>query len=249
MTNYQFLDEIGRGSDGVIYRAKDIINDRDVAIKKVFDGQSEVDNYLKMNHLLYIPELLDHFIDDDDDYTYLVIELIEGSSIHQLIDINQDCDWYWEMQYRILLLIQDLHNAGFYHGDLHRNNLMLSNDNKLYLIDLSQSGQLSSMRSDDERLMNPIILPEDWYETREYEELSPEEMIIDNLRHDYMTSGILGPDYKNENHGLKRYQLLCEFCQRTPREDIDKNGRYITDREYINRVIEEYHRIDQLIFS
>ena len=193
MNNYQFLEKIGEGSNGDIYRANDLVNNRQVAIKKVYCyNQYEVDNYSMMSQLSYIPQLYDDFIVidyDQEQYHYLVIELIEGQIIDELIEINCNHDWNWKILYRILLLIQQLHQDGFYHGDISLHNIMLAND-RLYLIDLESSGQLSKLRSQELVSKKVRVDYVKVYDNRTFDEQ---------------------PDYINDNHGLERYRLLREW--------------------------------------
>lgn len=253
MNDHQLLEPIGEGANGIVYRVKDMINNRYVAIKEIpyhnDEVIQEINIHLRMHHLLFVPQLLDHYVYND--HSYLVMELIEGQTINQLNINKQDYDWYWKMIYLILLLIQDLHNAGFYHGDLGHRNIMLSNDDRLYLIDFSESGDLSNLRSEQDRRTDIRILPINWYNTRSggRDSLSPEELTIHNLREEYefMTEE-LRSGYKNVNYGQERHLQLIKFCEGLPHEDIDDDCKYITDSDYLRLVIEEYHRIDTMIF-
>lgn len=254
MNNYQLLEKIGEGANGVVYRAIDLLNNLQVAIKDdpcdSNEAIREINIHLRISHLSYVPQLLDHFIEND--HNYLVMELIEGYTINELNIKKQDYDWYWKMIYRILLLIQDLHNHGFYHGDIGHRNIMLSNNDKLYLIDFSESGDLSNLRSEQDRRTNIRILPINWYNTRTggRDSLSPEELTIHILREEYeVITDELRDGYKNTNHGQERHLQLIEFCEGLSHEDIDDDCNYVTDSEYIQRVIDEWNLIDQLQFS
>lgn len=242
LSNYRILNQLNE--DYEVYRAMDLINNRDVIIKKLrYDNDSirEVNNHSKVSHLSFIPSLHESLIIDESQY--LVMELIEGESLYQSQLKNGNWNLNWIMLYHILIVIQELHNAGFYHGDLHFDNL-LWNGKKLYLIDLDTMGDLTDMRSEDERRMDIRIVPNHWSECT-----TSEHHLIHQLRRDYRTirTNNHNTNWKNDNHGLERYQLLSNFAKNLPHEDID-NGRYVTDNEYIRGVIDEYHRINVMIF-
>lgn len=243
LSNYRILNQLNE--DYEVYRATDLINNGDVIIKKLrYDNDSirEVNNHRKVNHLTFIPSLYESFIIDS--YQYLVMELIEGESIYQSQLKKNDWNIIWIMLHNVLRIIQELHQAGFYHGDLHLGNLIW-NGEKLYLIDMETMGDLTDMRSEDERRTDVRTVPNHWSECT-----TSEHYLIHQLRRDYRTIRMNNhnTNWKNDDNGLERYQLLSEFSDSIPCEGVDKNGEYVTDDEYVSRVIEEYHRIDQLIF-
>lgn len=91
--NYEILELIGQGSFGKVYRAIDIINRQEVAIKRLqssIDTDQEVENHRSLNHLSCVPELLGVYNDDID--TYIVQQLIQGDSLDVAWVKNHNCD-------------------------------------------------------------------------------------------------------------------------------------------------------------
>lgn len=263
LNGYEIIGKLGEGVNGVVYLAIDVEDHSEVAIKKLpynEEATNEIEIHYKMNHLSFIPKLHEFFIAEDNDIrgprfptmklvdgepVYLVMDLIEGESMYQIIRSDNDWSLNWIMMYQVLLLVQELHQAGFYHGDLHSNNLIWDTK-KMWLIDFDSAGELHVTRS-------TTVLPDNWHETRDYSELTPEEQDIVNLREELLTIFdsdeiyVLIGDEENEGDiDLQRCLELCEFVVSTPCENLDQDGKYVTDSEYIRRIIEEYHRIDSI---
>lgn len=231
LNEYQLLYIIGEGCDGLVYRAIDSLG-RVVAIKKtlIIDPiHNEVKMHSEISHLPFIPTLYQHFIVKTNQY--LVMELIKGQSLCQSWRGYKSWDHIWMTTLHALQVIRDLHNAGYYHGDLHLNNLMWTGEN-MWLIDLDSVGLIN-------------------YECGN---MNQQHRINNKIRSDYMDilniTGIrrYGTNMKNDNHSLERYQLLCELSMNIPCNGTDKNGKYVTDSEYVSRLIEEHDIIDRLIF-
>lgn len=276
LTNYNITGKLGEGDSGIVYRAIDRKN-RQVAIKKMYldqDALDELSVHSKLNHLPFIPQLYQHFIAIDNDIRgprypsmkmvdgdplYLVMKLIDGQSVHQLI-ITNGWEYTWMMIYQILVVIRDLHRSGFYHGDLHLGNLILSSE-RMYLIDFGSAGSTDGMRDECDRRTDIRELARNWFHLRLLEQLNDEERIIKNIRDDYSVIFDLEElvktdnkdgdktDYKDSDQWdpyLERYQLLLDIMDDSPCEGVDDNGNYVTDNDYIELVLNEYRRLDQL---
>lgn len=229
LDNYDIIEEIDQGSNGIVYRALDQLG-LELAIKKIpygIQADNEVKMHSKIDHLPYIPNLYESFIQDK--HTYIVMQLIKSeSSLYQSWLKSKSWQFVWMTIYHTLRIIQDLHGSGFYHGDLHPYNLIWDTK-KLWLIDF------------------------DSVELIEYEDhnMSQQHLINNGIRSDYddiLNKKMYNLKVKNDNHCFDRYSMLYEFSKSIPCEGVDSNGKYITDSEYVSRLIEEYERIDLLKF-
>jgi serine/threonine protein kinase len=93
LSRYQRIAELGRGAMGVVYQGRDLVLERDVAIKIISDevrqNQQALDMFFQeaksmasLNH----PNLVTVFDQGSDgDETFLVMELVEGQTLEQVL--------------------------------------------------------------------------------------------------------------------------------------------------------------------
>lgn len=247
LADYEILEQIGKGRYGTVYRALDIEGKREVAIKKGLNMDQEIKNHLALNGLHSVPELYDYFKESDKQgkvYTYSVQQLIRGDGLHKTWQQNKNWDFIWMTIYHALILIKEFHDHGYYHGDLHPNNLIWTGD-RMYLIDFATVGNINDK-------LRQI-------ETLSYQEaLDLKYELQDKLCTDYklvFSSGNLSRlrnyhRYQNIHYGYDRYEMLTDFIHHFPCEHIDYSSNiYITHNQYIDRVLQEYQHIDNLEFS
>jgi len=143
---YWLEAELGRGGMGIVYRARDIPNDRDVAIKIInadqanaltlgqFNREAELGAQLKHPHIVSIYETGTV----DTSRPYLVMELVQGvrlDDIHnftyaRVIDIAiQICD-----------TLQYMHDRGIVYRDLKPGNVFLEKRGFHYFVKLMDFG-------------------------------------------------------------------------------------------------------------
>jgi serine/threonine protein kinase len=220
--NYEILDIIGEGQSGIVYRAMDLKNKREVALKKIPNRASqEIGSYLLMENIDYIPKLYDHFYETDSlghENTYIVQQLIHGTELGVTWDENRNWDFMWMTLYHALAAIKTLHDHGYYHGDLHANNFLWTGET-VYIIDFEKSGSITD---------NHI-------ECEDYLALLDPPFFNKRYQHRYLR-------YDNINHGRERYKLLTEFATLTQCET------FIGDLSYIDRILQEYDAIDRIVY-
>lgn len=255
-TNYEILKELGKGANATVYNGIDIRNKREVAIKKARSGSNiirEIENHLLLNNLGFdsIPILYDYFVIEN--YTYTVQQLLYGNGLHALWKINKNWDFIWMTIYHALKVVQQFHNYGFYHGDLHLSNLIWTGD-KMYLIDFDRIGnyehELLELNKQESEINES--LPEDWLDIFDYdpfEEIEKKKrklnlMFCDDYSQILSRSqfGRLGiyQKFANTNKGYERFIMLINFSKTIPCNSEDPHN------EYINRILLKYEEIDKL---
>ena len=161
---YFFLDEIGTGTFGNVFRVRHLLTNQIVAAKvvpkndpSILDSvRKEVSIYSKMDH-----PLIAHFYDEFEtaQNIYIVQECAEGGSFLNFVNRNhglseQQCRFYF-MQ--LLSVVEYLHvSMHVVHRDLKMENLLLDAHNNLRLIDFGLS---EVMASDDQILEEPCGTP------------------------------------------------------------------------------------------
>lgn len=261
--NYEILEEIGRGRRGIVYRGIDIINKREVAIKRVFSGVNvfkEIQNHLLLNKLEFdsIPILYEYF--DDKNYTYIVQQLLRGDGFHNAWKVNENWDFIWMTIYHALKAIQQFHNYGYYHGDLHLNNLVWTGE-KMYIIDFDKIGNYDKklLELDEKEIEVAKYLPENWENQLDYDpfqEIDDEKRDLKNSFCDdysYILSTAqfsrLGNyhEFTNINKGYERFIMLIKYSKSIDCESMNYETRiYQTHSDYIGHILMKYNEIDKL---
>ena len=101
--NYELFEEIGRGENSVVYRAWDVLLNRDVAVKELKSepgsdvGRSDAQ---RIGQFLQEASFLAQFEHEnvlrihtvDQDRAWIVMELMKGSLANQIIDAPMPAD-------------------------------------------------------------------------------------------------------------------------------------------------------------
>lgn len=136
---YELRKVIGEGGSGLVYLAWDRNLERFVAIKAAKAEEcrikTEMEMLRKLKHAM-LPELYDYFYEEN---WYLVMEYIEGISLHNIIEREekipeeQACKWIGE----ILSLFVYLHEQkpAVIYRDLKPENIIVCPDGKLRVVD------------------------------------------------------------------------------------------------------------------
>jgi len=146
---YELLDELGRGAMGVVYRAKDPVIGRDVAVKTIrlveagtgltreelvsrFQTEARAAGLLTHPNIVVIYDA-----GEEDGQFYITMELVEGSSLQALLDQGQSFPLP-----RVLRLMEQAcsalefaHQRLVVHRDIKPANLMLTQDDQLKITD------------------------------------------------------------------------------------------------------------------
>jgi serine/threonine protein kinase/class 3 adenylate cyclase len=132
---FQLLEELGQGSQGVVYRAEDPANGNIVAIKVLrpeWTSRPEVlRRFRKEARILaelnnpYIVNLLEH--NEDDGLAYLVLELVAGRSLNELITDGKPLDEALALEIAgdVARGLGAAHERGIVHRDIKPGNVLL----------------------------------------------------------------------------------------------------------------------------
>ncbi len=152
---------LGRGGFGITYRARDERLGRIVAVKELFPPAAvrheqrvlveprdreafvaararfrrEAAALARFNH----PGIVRVFeVTEANDTAYLVMELVEGRSLHQLVSARPDplaVDEVLDATLRVGLALGAVHDAGLLHRDVNPSNVMVDASGRVVLID------------------------------------------------------------------------------------------------------------------
>lgn len=154
---YELRKVIGEGGCGIVYLAWDRNLERFVAIKvaKMEEEQlkAEMEMLKKLKHPM-LPEVYDYFYEENG---YLVMEYIEGESLHKIIEregqIGEKQTIVWAEQ--ILVFLSYLHEQkpAVIYRDLKPENIIICPDGKVRLVDF---GAAFSMNYEGKILENLV---------------------------------------------------------------------------------------------
>ncbi|MBZ0189212.1 MAG: serine/threonine protein kinase, partial [Candidatus Obscuribacterales bacterium] len=123
---------LGIGSAGIVYLAKDLKSNKDVAVKllhlpeeeELLRFQKEARSTSKLNHPKIV-KVLDFGVTGN--VPYLVLEYIEGVTLFKLIDSAGalSLDTALEIALQICQGVEHAHNKGILHGDLNPENILV----------------------------------------------------------------------------------------------------------------------------
>lgn len=145
---YEVHEKIGAGGGGTVYKAYDKNLRKDVVIKKIHDTitdeeqqRVEVDT-LKNLHHQYLPQVFSYFQIDGVGYT--VMDYVEGESFREMLDRGVKFKQKKVIKYaqQLIEAVKYLHTqkVPIYHGDIKPDNIMLTPEDNICLIDFNVSG-------------------------------------------------------------------------------------------------------------
>lgn len=148
--HYKILAKLGEGGMGVVYRARDEVLNRDVALK--FLGAGTIDK-VGRDHLLreaQTASALSHpnictiyQIGQTDDNFFVVMELIEGKSLSELITATGlSMETVSRYGAQIADALAHAHDRGIVHRDLKGSNVMVTPEGRVKVLDFGLATRL-----------------------------------------------------------------------------------------------------------
>jgi ABC-type oligopeptide transport system substrate-binding subunit/DNA-binding SARP family transcriptional activator len=141
--------ELGRGSSGVVYQARDLLLEREVAVKVYSSallgtaGQTrlldEAQAVAKLNH----PNIVGIFdAGETEDTSYIVTELVEGESLHT--SRPEALDDILAIAQQVCAALEHAHSQGIVHRDLKPENIIITGDGVAKLTDFGLARPVAS---------------------------------------------------------------------------------------------------------
>jgi eukaryotic-like serine/threonine-protein kinase len=135
---YQVISKIGKGSMGVVYKAKQLSVDRIVAIKILLDSLAQNKEFIKrFEREAKIAARLSHnnivnAIDagETDGHYFFVMEYVEGPTIKDYLDKHKTFDEKESLQIVLAVAeaLKHAHTRGLIHRDIKPENIILTRD-------------------------------------------------------------------------------------------------------------------------
>src|SRR5438128_6393790 len=151
--HYRVVAKIGEGGMGVVYRARDEVLHRDVALKIVKKGAdlgpSAGQNLLRearASSSLAHPNICTiHEVGETDGELYIVMELVEGKSLRTISgDMSLPPESVLRYGVQIASALGRAHDRGIVHRDLKTANIVVTADGLVKVLDFGLAKQVGS---------------------------------------------------------------------------------------------------------
>ena len=165
---YCLLQEIGRGGEGVVYLARDTELGKRWCIKCT-EKSPGIRLLCQLEHD-HLPQVVDYW--EEENCAVLVMEYIAGKTLQEVLragTVTRRQGMEWTRQ--LLHVVSYLHRQSppLLHGDLKPENLMISTEGQLYLIDFGSARLLESDRRGEQKGTKEFAAPEQWEGKRSIE--------------------------------------------------------------------------------
>ena len=216
---YLILRELGRGAGGVVYRARDPIINRLVALKTITTGLAEYPDLLQRFYQeaqsaggLQHPNIVTIYdLGDADGIPYIAMELLEGESLDQLIGRRATLPVPLKLTYALQACraLDYAHKRGIIHRDIKPDNVMLTRDGTVKVVDFGIARVLETSRTQTGMLLGTFAY------------MSPEQYHGEHAdaRSDIWSFGILLYEllaYQRPFKGQTPASLMHSICQQEP---------------------------------
>ena len=142
---YEITELIGVGGMADVYKAVDVMEDREVAVKILKPEYAENEEFLrrfrnesKAIAVLSHPNIVKIFdVGFSDEIQYIVMEYIDGITLKEFIEQQGVLKWKDALHFvtQILRALQHAHDKGIVHRDIKPQNIMLFTDGTIKVMD------------------------------------------------------------------------------------------------------------------
>lgn len=136
---YEVIDEVGSGGFGTVYRCRDVVLERDVAIKVLNNPSDEHRHRDEISGLLqlrssYVVQVYDAVFTDG--FLHGIIEeYIDGEDLKESHVPTDSFDSYVKILWQIASGMADIHAARLVHRDIKPNNIKINNEGVVRIFD------------------------------------------------------------------------------------------------------------------
>jgi serine/threonine-protein kinase len=141
---YQIIKEVGRGSMGIVYQARDPNIDRLVAVKVLRHDRITTDSFVKrflkeakvIGRLSHPHIVTIHDVGEDQGTVYIAMEFLEGISLSEIIqDRCLDAKEVIDFGTQIAETLDYAHRKGVIHRDIKPSNIVAEPDGQIKITD------------------------------------------------------------------------------------------------------------------
>ena len=137
---YEILEEVGNGGMATVFKAKDHVLNRYVAVKVLKDEYTTDTDFIKrfnteaqsaagLSHA-NIVSIYDVGYEEEKNLYYIVMELVKGKTLKQIIKKDGVISWKWAVNIamQIASALEEAHKNGIVHRDIKPHNIIITED-------------------------------------------------------------------------------------------------------------------------
>ncbi len=135
---YEIIEKVGNGGMATVYKARDTILNRYVAVKVLRDEFTTDEEFIKRFNTeaqsaarLTHPNIVSVFdVGQEYNIYYIVMELIQGKTLKQIISEDGALPWKWTVNIAIQICsaLEMAHKNGIVHRDIKPHNIIITED-------------------------------------------------------------------------------------------------------------------------
>ncbi len=159
---YRLDAEIGRGGMGVVYRGLDTLLERPVAVKLMSAAALDTEGRARLLHearaaaSLNHPNIVSvHDAGEADGSPFVVMELVEGESLHERRP--QDLDEIISIARQVCAALEHAHAHGIIHRDLKPENVQITPDGPAKLMDFGLARSVASRLTSEGTIVGTVF--------------------------------------------------------------------------------------------
>ncbi|KAL0877641.1 hypothetical protein Bca101_027347 [Brassica carinata] len=155
-TKYEFLNELGKGSYGSVYKARDLKTSEIVAVKVISltegeEGYEEIRGEIEMLQQCNHPNVVRYLGSyQGEDYLWIVMEYCGGGSVVDVMNVTEEVLEEYQIAYicrEALKGLAYLHSIFKVHRDIKGGNILLTEQGEVKLGDFGVAAQLTRTMS------------------------------------------------------------------------------------------------------
>ena len=151
---YAILEKVGNGGMATVYRAKDNVLNRFVAVKVLKDEYTTDTEFIRRFNAeaqaaagLTHPNIVSVYdVGHEDNVYYIVMELIQGKTLKQIINQDGSLPWKWSVNIAIQIAsaLEVAHKNNIVHRDIKPHNIIITEDGVAIVTDFGIAKAVSN---------------------------------------------------------------------------------------------------------